>query len=191
MTSRSAILLCLALGCPLPGCKRSEQAPPPPPPPPGAPTAAIPPPTPAPGEIQRRIAAEEQVVAQDPGNVRAWVDLGNDYFDTRQPQKAIDAYGKALEIQPDNPDVLTDQGVMYRDLGAYDKAILNFKKASQIDPKHVQSAFNLGVVYAHDLKDTAKAIQAWHRIIEIAPASREATQARQAIEEIQGRPAAR
>src|SRR4030067_464581 len=123
---------------------------------------------PAPGETQRRSAAEEQVVAQEPRNVRAWVDLGNDYFDTRQPQKAIDAYGKALEIQPDNPDVLTDQVVMYRDLGAYDKAILNFKKANEIDPKHVQSAFNLGGVYAHDPKDTAKAIQAWNRIIDIA-----------------------
>jgi cytochrome c-type biogenesis protein CcmH/NrfG len=187
MTSRSVILLCLALGCSPLGCKRSEQAPPPAPP--SAPTAAIPPP--APGEIQRRIAAEEQLVAQDPRNVRAWIDLGNDYFDTHQRQKAIDAYGKALELQPNDPDVLTDQGVMYRDLGAYDKAILNFKKASEIDPKHLQSAFNLGVVYAHDLKDTAKAIQAWHRIIEIAPASREAAQAQQAIEEIQGRPAAR
>ncbi len=189
MTSRSVILVCLALGCSPLGCKRSEQAPPPPPP--SAPTAAIPPTVSAPGEIQRRIAAEEQVVAQDPRNVRAWIDLGNDYFDSRQPQKAIDAYGKALALQPNDPDVLTDQGVMYRDLGAYDKAILNFKKANEIDPKHLQSAFNLGVVYAHDLKDTAKAIQSWHRIIEIAPASPQAAQAQKAIEELQGRPAAR
>ena len=189
MTSRSVILSCLALGCSLLGCKRSEQAPPLPAP--SAPTGPIQAPPPAPGDVQRRIAAEEQILAQDPRNVRAWIDLGNDYFDTQQRQKAIDAYGKALELQPANPDVLTDQGVMYRDLGAYDKAIVNFKKANEIDPKHLQSAFNLGVVYAHDLKDTAKAIQAWHRIIEIAPGSPQATQARQAIEELQGRPAAR
>ena len=46
---------------------------------------------------------------------------------------------------------------MYRDIGQFDKAIANFEKANQVDPKHVQSLFNLGVVYAHDLKQPKKA----------------------------------
>ena len=82
-------------------------------------------------EIQAQITTLQSVVARDPKNAQAWVQLGNDYFDTHQPQKAIEAYGRALELKPNDPDVLTDQGVMYRDLGQYDKAIANFEKGTE------------------------------------------------------------
>jgi cytochrome c-type biogenesis protein CcmH/NrfG len=141
---------------------------------PGAPHTAGP-------EVQARIAQLQSVVARDPKNVRAWVELGNDYFDTRQPQKAVEAYGRALELQPNDPNVLTDQGVMYRDLRQFDKALANFEKANKIDPSHVQSLFNLGVVYANDVDQPKKAIEAWTKVIQIAPASPQAAQARQAL----------
>jgi cytochrome c-type biogenesis protein CcmH/NrfG len=150
---------------------------------PGMPGGA-PPPSPAPGDnFQARIVQMQQVVARDPKNVEAWIQLGNDYFDTRQPQKAIDAYARALELRPNNANVLTDQGVMYRDVGEFQKAISNFQKASQADPKHVQSLYNLGVVYLNDLRQPKKAIEAWNRVIQIAPQSEQAQQARTGIEE--------
>lgn len=130
-----------------------------------------------------RIASLQAVVARDPKNVQAWVQLGNDYFDTRQPQKAIEAYGRALELRPDDANVLTDQGVMYRDVGQFDKALANFEKANKADPKHVQSLFNMGVVFFHDLRQPKKAIEAWTKVIQIAPQSEQAAQARGAIEE--------
>jgi len=147
------------------------------------------PPAPPPGggaDALARIATLQSIVARDPKNVQAWVRLGNDFFDTHQPQKAVEAYGRALELQPNDPNVLTDQGVMYRDVGQYDKAIVNFQKANKVDPSHLQSLFNLGVVYAFDLKDRAKAEAAWNRILQIAPASEQAAQARQALAELQG-----
>jgi cytochrome c-type biogenesis protein CcmH/NrfG len=141
-------------------------------------------PPPAPGDnFQARIAAMQAVVARDPKNFDAWVQLGNDYFDTRQAQKAIDAYSRALEIRPNSPNVLTDLGVMYRDLGQFDKAIANFQKANQVDPKHVQSLFNLGVVYLNDLKQPKKAAEIWNKVIQLAPQSEQAQQAKAALEE--------
>jgi tetratricopeptide (TPR) repeat protein len=125
----------------------------------------------------------QAVVARDPKNYEAWVQLGNDFFDTRQTQKAIDAYSHALELKPNNANVLTDQGVMYRDLGQFEKAVANFQKANQVDPKHVQSLFNLGVVYLNDLKQPKKAIEAWNKVIQTAPQSEQANQARAAIED--------
>lgn len=191
-------VLAAALALAPAACKRTEREPPAPtqlPPPP----AQLPPPggamgsLPAPGaaEVQRRIASEEQLVAQDPKNAQAWIALGNDYFDSKQRQRAVDAYARALELAPNNPDVLTDQGVMYRELGAFDKAIANFKKASEIDPRHVQSVYNLGVVYAYDLKDRGQALAAWRRVLQIAPQSPQAAQAQQAIADMQASPAAR
>jgi cytochrome c-type biogenesis protein CcmH/NrfG len=156
-----------------------------PPMPPGAPQQM--PPAGDPGHMAR-IASLQAVVARDPKNVQAWVQLGNDYFDTRQPQKAIDAYGRALELRPDDPDVITDQGVMYRELGQPQKAAQNFEQASRINPKHVQSIFNLGVVYAHDLAQPKKAEEAWRKVIEVAPESQQAAQARQALQQLGAAP---
>jgi tetratricopeptide (TPR) repeat protein len=162
----------------------------------GAPSAAMPaapapqmPPMPgqAPGadvELQGRIAMNQSIVARDPKNVQVWIQLGNDYFDSHQAQKAIEAYGRALELRPNDPNVLTDQGVMYWALGQFDKAIANFEKANRADPKHVQSLFNMGVVYANDLKKPKEAAAAWNRVIQVAPQSEQATAARQGIEEL-------
>jgi tetratricopeptide (TPR) repeat protein len=119
---------------------------------------------------------------KDPRNAEGWVSLGNAYFDSRQPQLAVDAYAKALALDPKgakNPDILTDQGVMYRDLKAFDKAIADFKRANQLNPTHLQSLLNLGIVEGTDLHDKVEARKAMHRIIEIAPASPQAEQARQ------------
>jgi cytochrome c-type biogenesis protein CcmH/NrfG len=153
--------------------------------PPGMPGAI-----PAPGggpEIQSQIASLQSVVARDPKNVQAWVMLGNAYFDTGQPQKSVEAYGRALELKPNDPDVLTDQGVMYRALGQFDKAVANFEKANKTNPTHVQSLYNLGVVYSSDLHQNDKAAAALNKVIQTAPSSPQAAQAKQLLAEIQAR----
>jgi len=121
----------------------------------------------SPTDYTQRIAQAEKVVAQDPKNLNAWISLGNDYFDTEQSQKAINAYGKALEIEPNNPNVLTDQGVMYRKIGWYDKALVNFEKANKIDSNHLQSLYNAGLVYAVDLKQPEKATKYWNQYLKL------------------------
>lgn len=151
--------------------------------------ASIPPGSGSPTDYSSRIAEAEKIVAQDPKNKNAWLSLGNDYFDTEQAQKAINAYGKVLEMEPNNPNVLTDQGVMYRKVGWYDKALENFDKAQKIDPKHVQSLFNAGIVYAVDLKDHVKARPYWKRILEIDPNSATAMQVKSMMQGGGGEPA--
>ena len=146
-----------------------------------APAGVTMPPGPDPMVVTGRIQANQKVVAADPKNEQAWVALGNDYFDLHQAQNAVDAYAKALALVPGNPDVLTDQGVMYRQLGSFDKAVADFKQAGKLNPRHLQSFFNLGIVYSQDLKDNDAAAKAWSKVIEIAPDSPQAAQARQFI----------
>lgn len=135
-------------------------------------------------QIQQQMFMAQQAVEREPGNLQAWITLGNGYFDLHQPQKSIEAYGKALELDPKNPDVLTDQGIMFREIKAFDKAIANFEKANKLNPNHMQSLYNLGIVYAHDKNAPDKAIKIWTRIIETAPTSPQAELSRKAIEEI-------
>ena len=161
----------------------------------GAPQPAIPMGSGSPADYTQRIAQAEKIVAQEPNNYQAWVQLANDYFDTDQPQKAVNAYAKALAIDPNHqntPNVLTDQGVMFRKMGLFDKAIDNFERASKLDPKHLQSLFNLGVIYAYDLKQKDKAIAAWERYLALDAMSPQGQQVKAKIDELKaggGKPA--
>ena len=150
-----------------------------------APAGAMPLPAgPPSAEAQARITQIEAAVLADPKNHDAWAALGNEYFDTHQAQKAVNAYSKALALKPGDPNILTDQGVMYRALGQYDKAIANFQQANKLEPNHVQSLFNLGVVYATDLNKPDEASKAWNKVLTIAPTSDQAAQARQMLSQL-------
>jgi cytochrome c-type biogenesis protein CcmH/NrfG len=129
----------------------------------------------------RRIAETEAIIGREPGNLKAWISLGNDYFDTNQPSKAIQAYARALEIQPDNPDVLTDQGIMFRKLGWYDKALANFQKARAQNPRHLQSLYNMGIVYTVDLKQPDRAVPLWEAYLREDGTSETARQVRELL----------
>jgi tetratricopeptide (TPR) repeat protein len=135
-------------------------------------------------EVQARIARIEAAVLTNPKDHDAWVALGNEYFDSHQAQKAVDAYGKALALKPADPNVLTDQGVMYRQLGQFDKALATFQKANNLEPTHAQSLFNMGVVYANDLHKPEEAAKAWNKVLTLAPGSEQAAQARQMLSQI-------
>jgi len=116
-----------------------------------------------------QILSLEQEVAVNPTNGRAWVQLGNVYFDTQNFPKAIRAYEKSLEISPGNPNVLTDLGVMYRRNGQSDKALEAFNKAIATDPTHEQSRFNKGIVLNYDMRDREGAIKAWEGLLKVNP----------------------
>ena len=115
------------------------------------------------------IAGLEFKTSQNPGDIAAWIQLGNLCFDSDLPDKAIAAYDKALALNPNNADVLTDQGVMYRKAGKYDKAVQSFDKAIAVDPKHEIARFNKGIVLMHDLNNPKGAIQAWEELLAVNP----------------------
>ena len=137
-------------------------------------------------DFQQKIKTLEGIVAKDPSNRQAWVQLGHSYFDTKNPMKAIEAYDKALAIDGNDPDVLTDQAIMFRQLGWYEKAIETFQQANKLNPKHVNSLFNMGIVYMQDLGDNEKAKAALNRFLELVPSGPSAERARSMIAHMEG-----
>ena len=105
------------------------------------------------------------------------------YYGASLAKESIEAYGRALKLQPRNPNVLTDQGAMYEVTQEFDKALANFEAAQKIDPNHIQSLYNMGVIYRHQ-KDTAKATAVFRRVIERAPQSSQAAEAKQLLQEL-------
>jgi len=115
------------------------------------------------------IASLEDETAKNPQNTKAWIQLGNEYFDSSQHEKAIWAYRKALELNPNDANVWTDLGVMYRRSGKPQDAIQAFDKAIEVDPKHEPSRLNKGIVLLHDMQDFDGAIAAWEGLLAVNP----------------------
>lgn len=150
-------------------------------------TAGAPPAAPA-VNYQQQLTMLEGIVAKEPANRNAWVQLGHNYFDSDQPMKAIEAYDKALALDGNDANLLTDQGVMYRRLGWFDKAIKNFEAANKLNPNHQQSLYNLGIVYRYDLQDFPKAIEVWEKFIAINPSGSGSAQVRSELEVLKNHP---
>lgn len=119
-------------------------------------------------ELQKRIAGIEKMLAKNPNNPTALVQLGNDSFDVGNFKKAIDAYRKALKLDPDNADVMTDLGIAFRRSGEPKEALASFRKALDANPNHTTALFNLGLVLRDDVKDYAGALKAWEAFLQKA-----------------------
>jgi cytochrome c-type biogenesis protein CcmH/NrfG len=139
---------------------------------------------PNPAEVAAKTQALKDIVQKDPKNLSAWAELGNIYFDTNQPQEAIEAYSKYLALKPDNADVRTDMGIMFRKLGDFDRAIKEFRTAAQNDPKHVNSRYNIGIVLLHDKQDIKGAIKAWEDYLKADPNSERANRVRAQMDKL-------
>lgn len=132
--------------------------------------------------LLQQITALLERVEADPEDGGAWAQLGNLYYDTNQPEKAVSAYLHSLELQPGSADLLTDLGVMYRRMHQPEKAISYFEQAAARDPSHLPSRFNKGIVLLNDLNRPQEAITTWEAIIQRNPDA--TTSSGQRIDEI-------
>ena len=120
-------------------------------------------------EAKAMIAEMEKTTTQNPKDGNAWIQLGHAYFDTDQPEKAIAAYNKALELLPGDVNVMTDLGVMYHQNKQHQKAIELFDQVLKLKPEHEQARFNKGVVLLTGLNDRQAALAEWKILVKYHP----------------------
>jgi len=138
-------------------------------------------------QLRKRIAGLEKMLSVNPNNLRALVQLGNDYFDIQSYDKAVETYGKALKIDPKDADVLTDMGIAYRRMGKPQEAVAAFRSAVDADPQHALALFNMGIVLRDDLKDYASALKAWETFLEKAGETPHAVMVRPWVEQLRAK----
>jgi len=119
-------------------------------------------------ELKTRITGLERLLEANPNNQQALIQLGNDYLDSADYEKALQSYRKAVQIDPGNADVMTDMAVAYRKLGDSKRAVEWLRKAVETNPSHAIALFNLGLVLRDDMKDSAGALNAWEQFLEKA-----------------------
>lgn len=158
-------------------CKQKEE-PKPQPSLPGGPIQTMP------GNTMAQERLLKDVLAKDPKNVNAWIQLGNLLMDSARFNEAVDAYAKALEFDPKNADIRVDMGTCLRNSGKPDLAIKEYKKAIEINPNHVYAHLNLGVVLSNDKKDYKAAVSELEKGLSLDPNLPNAQAIRQEIQRL-------
>ncbi len=122
-------------------------------------------------------------VDENPNNPDANVQLGNFLFDSHRFHDAIPYYLQALKMDPRNADVLVDAGVCYFNVQNYPEAKDYFARALKINGSHINALYNMGIVSAQ-LGDMQDLKNSWAKLIEVAPNSQAAQNAKQMLDDI-------
>jgi tetratricopeptide (TPR) repeat protein len=109
------------------------------------------------------------ILAADPKNVRANVELANRLYDAGRYAEALPYYQQAYTGDPTNVGVSTDLATALYYAGRPDEALAQFDRSLAIDPKHGQTLFNVGIVKRDGKKDPKGAIAAWERLLASVP----------------------
>jgi len=124
------------------------------------------------------------ILASDPKNVRANVELANRLYDAGRYTEAVPYYQQAFALDPKNVGVSTDLATAMYYAGRADEALAQLDRSLAIDPKHGQTLFNIGIVKRDGRKDPKGAIAAWERLLTTVPDYPDAARVRTMIAEL-------
>ena len=80
--------------------------------------------------------------------------------------KALEAGHLAVKHAPTNPDSHFTLGLIYQRKGQFPEAERAFLQALSVNPNYTDVVLSLGDLYAEDLKDQKKAVEAYRRYLE-------------------------
>ena len=130
---------------------------------------------------QQHIDELEKQIAENPKDQDKILALAHVLNDAGFLDKAIVRYNEYLKFNPKNADAIIDLGVCYFNLKQFDAADSVMKKAIKVNPKHAIGLYNLGIVNLS--KGDMEASKKWfQRVIDAAPESDQAKQAKQLLE---------
>jgi tetratricopeptide (TPR) repeat protein len=132
---------------------------------------------------EQELQAYRNVLASDPKNVRANVEIANRLYDAGRYGEAIAYYQQAVTLDPKDVNVSTDYATALYYAGRVDEALAQFDKSLSIDPKHGQTLFNLGIVRRDGKHDLKGAAEAWERLLAANPNYPDSARVRTMIEE--------
>lgn len=131
---------------------------------------------------EAELQAYRDILAADPKNARAAVQLGNKLYDAGRYAEAIPYYQQALAIEKD-VNVSTDLATAMFYSGRTDEALAQLDRSLAIDPRHGQTLFNVGIVKRDGKKDKKGAVEAWERLLASDPTYPDAARVRTLIAE--------
>ena len=118
-----------------------------------------------------------QTLEKEPDNIQVLTSLGNRFMYMRAWEKAMDFWGRVLDIEPENKMALNQIGVCYFELGKYPQARDTFLKLIKIDNKNYRAYYNLAIIYKYYLDNKDEAKKYLQKILDMRPDDKELLEA--------------
>jgi tetratricopeptide (TPR) repeat protein len=99
---------------------------------------------------------------------KSHVNIGNAYYFKRDYNKALAAYGKAIDIDPQTFSAYYNRGVIYGISKKREAAIIEFSQAIHLNPKYVIAYYNRGFANA-ELNHKQEALEDYNEAIRLEP----------------------
>jgi len=99
------------------------------------------------GDLDTAAELLERLVAQDPSNSQAWIDLGAVHLEAGRAEKAVSHYRSALGALPRHPGVYHNMGLALLELERLREAQAAFQHALSLDRGFVASHLALAGIY--------------------------------------------
>ena len=126
-----------------------------------------------------------QRLSSNPNDANLLVMIGDQYYDHRDYERAVDYYRRSLTLRPENVDVRTDMGTAIWYMGNPDGAIREYETSLKLQPNHPQTLFNMGIVKWQGKHDEKAALELWKRLLSVNPTYPDRQKVEQLIHQLQ------
>lgn len=106
---------------------------------------------------------------------------GKELFDQEQIEVAIEEFRKAVLLDPSNAAYHCNLAVAYDEMDMDELAVAEYEAALKLNPTDTTALLYVGYMYSEN-DEMEKAEQMWRKVIEVAPGSAEAQEARECLE---------
>lgn len=119
-------------------------------------------------EVESEVERQKSVAWDNPGRIRAWIELGNTLRGLERYEEALEAYQSAHAIAPHNPVILNNLASLYLETGDTTRALRQYQEILRRDSTSADTWFNLGVLYANQ-GEKEKARASWEKVLKYRP----------------------
>ncbi|HEX4622439.1 MAG TPA: zinc-ribbon domain-containing protein [Myxococcaceae bacterium] len=129
-------------------------------------------------------SAEAKKEKEAPHDFEWWMARGDRLRESDRPEAALDAYGKAAEMEPDRAEPLAGKGLALNDMGHPLQAEASFQQALNINPRFGDAVIGLAETYkAQGRKQDA--LKYYQKYVDEHPTGPDASVARAAIKKLE------
>lgn len=104
----------------------------------------------------------------DPVKSEAALKRGVERLEAGDPEAAIKAFTRSIQLFPDNSEAFRKRANAYYDLQKYEQAIADYTQAIKLDPTNPDIYFNRSLAY-HQMRDFGNAINDLNQVIRLNP----------------------
>jgi Tfp pilus assembly protein PilF len=120
------------------------------------------------GQLAQGQAGYEEILAIHPGHADAINLLAAIAVQTRNPQRAIELFAKAIDLDPNNVEAYCNSAMALRQLNQLDAALAHLEKAIALKGDFAEAYLNRGLILA-ELKQWDAALASYRQVIAIQP----------------------